>query len=34
MLLCTAAVLKEISQNGKKCKLVLRLQTGTDPKGF
>ncbi len=30
----TAEVLKEIVERGKKCKLILRLQTATDPKGF
>ena len=30
----TAEVLKEILHNGKKCKLILRLQTSSDPKGF
>lgn len=30
----TAEVLKEVSHNGKKCKLILRLQTSTDPEGF
>lgn len=29
----TAEVLKEISHNGKKCKLILRLQTSRDPEG-
>jgi len=28
-----AEVLKEISHNGKKCKLILRLQTSKDPEG-
>lgn len=27
----TAEILKEIVHNGKKCKLILRLQTSTDP---
>ena len=30
----TAEVLKERSHNGKKCKLILRLQTSTDPEGY
>lgn len=30
----TAEVLKEIVHNGKKCKLILRLQTSRDPAGY
>ena len=30
----TAEVLKEILHNGKKCTLILRLQTSSDPKGL
>ena len=30
----TAEVLKEIVHNGKKCKLILRLQTPVDPEGY
>ena len=30
----TAMVLKEIEENGDKVKLILRLQTSTDPEGF